>query len=400
MESTSTAEQRSATATPRSPARSDHVGSLLRPPELLAEIHRVYERGHTTLHAEERAKDLSRLRELEDQAIQTVVQRQIEAEVDLITDGEFRRVLFTNSFYDAVEGLEPNPEPLHFYGDDGSVVEHPGPALVSGRLRKLDSPGAREAQFLASITDRPLKITFPAPSWFCFQSLRAPALHNGTYDGVDELLGDTVGILGELASDAAAAGASCLQFDEPAYSFLVMPGINEIVTAMGSSADRLMESAVVTDRRFLEALPGEVTTAVHLCRGNYASRHMSSGTLDPVAEAMFSLPFDRFLIEWEDVAREGDFSALRHVPSPGPIVVLGVLSSKSPRIETEDELLRRIEDATAYLPIEQLAISPQCGFASALSALDGGDGNEMDADTQWRKLEVQARVAERVWGSR
>jgi hypothetical protein len=142
MESTSTAAQGTATAGPRVPARSDHVGSLLRPPELLAEIHRVYERGHTTLHAEERAKDLSRLRELEDEAIRTVVQRQIEAEVDLITDGEFRRVLFTNSFYDAVEGLEPNPEPLHFYGDDGSVVEHPGPALVSGRLRKIDSPGS------------------------------------------------------------------------------------------------------------------------------------------------------------------------------------------------------------------------------------------------------------------
>jgi 5-methyltetrahydropteroyltriglutamate--homocysteine methyltransferase len=115
---------------------------------------------------------------------------------------------------------------------------------------------------------------------------------------------------------------------------------------------------------------------------------------------MFSLPFDRFLIEWEDVEREGDFTALRHVPRPGPIVVLGVLSSKLPRIETEDEILRRIEDATAYLPIEQLAISPQCGFASALSALDAADGNELDADTQWRKLEVQARVAERVWGSR
>jgi 5-methyltetrahydropteroyltriglutamate--homocysteine methyltransferase len=400
MQDTTTADAGTITSDARNPARSDHVGSLLRPRQLLAEIHSVYERGHTTLHAEERAKDLSRLRGLEDEAIREAVQRQIEAGVDLITDGEFRRVLFTNSFYDAVEGLEPNPEPLHFYGDDGSVVEHPGPALVAGRLRKLDSPGAREARFLASITDRPFKITFPAASWFCFQSLRAPALRNGAYESVEALLDDTVEILGELARDAAGAGASYLQFDEPAYTFLLMPGIAEMIAAMGSSAEHLLASSLATDRRFLERLPADVGTAVHVCRGNYASRHMASGALDPVAEALFSLPFDRFLIEWEDVEREGDFSALRHVPSPGPIVVLGVLSSKLPRIETEDELLRRIEDATAYLPIEQLAISPQCGFASALSALDAGDGNELDADTQWRKLEVQARVAERVWGSR
>lgn len=385
---------------PRTPARSDHVGSFLRPPELLAEIHRVYEHGHTTLHEEERGKDLTRLRELEDEAIRAVVARQVEAGVDVITDGEFRRVLFTNSFYDAVEGLEPNTQPLHFQGDDGSVVEHPGPALVSGRLRKLDSPGAREAAYLASLTDRPIKVTFPAPSWFCFQSLRAPAVANGVYAGVDELMADTVAILGELAADAVAAGATCLQFDEPAYTFLLMPGIGDMIAAMGSTAEALTAQSLVTDRRFLASLPDGVETAVHVCRGNYASRYMASGTLDPVAADLFALPFDRFLIEWEDVEREGDFSALRHVPTPGPIVVLGILSSKSPRIETEDELLRRIDEATAYLPVEQLAISPQCGFASALSALDAVDGNELDEDVQWRKLEVQARVADRVWGTR
>jgi 5-methyltetrahydropteroyltriglutamate--homocysteine methyltransferase len=387
------------TAAPRTPARSDQVGSFLRPPALLEEIHRVYERGHTTLHEEERAKDRSRLRALEDEAIRAVVAQQIDAGLDVLTDGEFRRVLFTNSFYDAVEGLEPNPEPLRFFGDDGSVVEHPGPALVAGRLRKVDSPAGREAGFLALLTDRPFKVTFPAASWFCFQSLRAPAVHNGDYESVDELMDDTVGILSELAGDAARAGASCLQFDEPAYTFLLMPGIGEIVSAMGSSAQALTEMSLAADRRFLASLPDDVTTAVHVCRGNYASRYMATGPLDPVAEDLFSLPFDRFLLEWDDVARTGDFAALRHVPSPGPIVVLGVLSSKSPRIETEDELLRRIDEATADLPVEQLAISPQCGFASALSALDGADGNELDEDVQWRKLEVQARVVERVWGT-
>ena len=141
-------------APPRTPARSDHVGSLLRPRQLLEEVHRIYERGHTTLHREERDKDRGRLRELEDEAIRQAVVRQVDAGLDVVTDGEFRRVLFTNSFYDAVDGLEPNPHPLIFYGDDGSEVEHPGPALVGGRLRKIDSPAAREAGFLASL-DRP-----------------------------------------------------------------------------------------------------------------------------------------------------------------------------------------------------------------------------------------------------
>lgn len=398
MANADTAATQARDQSPRTPARSDHVGSLLRPPQLLAEVHRIYGRGHTSLHEEERAKDRGRLHELEDEAIRAAVQRQIDAGLDVLTDGEFRRFLFTNSFYDAVEGLEPNTHPLSFYGDDGSVVEHPGPALVADRLRKIDSPAAREAEFLASITDRPFKVTFPAASWFCFQSLRAPALQTGVYESSEQVLADTLQILSELASDAVNAGASCLQFDEPGYVFLLTPGIDQFLEMLGSSPDALRETSVQTDRDFLATLPSGITTAVHICRGNYASRYMASGPLDPEAEALFSLPFDRFLIEWEDVEREGDFSALRYVPTPGPVVVLGILSSKNPRVEGEDEVLARIEEATRYLPIEQLAISPQCGFASALSALDGGDGNELDPDTQWRKLEVQSRVAERVWG--
>lgn len=385
-------------APPRTPARSDHVGSLLRPRQLLEEVHRIYERGHTTLHREEREKDRGRLKGLEDDAIRQAVAGQIDAGLDVVTDGEFRRVLFTNSFYDAVDGLEPNPHPLIFYGDDGSEVEHPGPALVGGRLRKIDSPAAREASFLASLTDRPFKVTFPAASWFCFQSLRAPAIQSGIYGGADEVLADTVEILRELATDTVNAGAAQLQFDEPAYVFLLTPHIEEFLPTLGSSYDQLLELSLQTDRQFLESLPVGITTAAHLCRGNYASRYMGSGPLDPIAEAVFSLPFDRFLIEWEDQEREGDFSALKYVPSPGPIVVLGVLSSKDPRIEDEDEVLRRVEEATRYLPIEQLAISPQCGFASALSALDAADGNELDEEVQWRKLEVQSRAAERLWG--
>jgi 5-methyltetrahydropteroyltriglutamate--homocysteine methyltransferase len=219
------------------------------------------------------------------------------------------------------------------------------------------------------------------------------------YATPDEVLAETTDILSELARDTVDAGAPTLQFDEPAYVFLLTPHIDEFLQSVGSSYDKLLETSLDTDRRFLASLPDGVTTAAHLCRGNYASRYMGAGPLDPLAAALFSLPFDRFLLEWEDEQREGDFSALRHVPSPGPTIVLGVLSSKDPRVETEDELLSRVEAAAEHLPVEQLAISPQCGFASALGALESIDGNELDEDLQWRKFEVQARVAQRIWGA-
>jgi methionine synthase II (cobalamin-independent) len=334
------------TRSPYSPARSDDLGSLLRPRDLLAEVHRVYEWGPTALRQAERETDRTRLSKLEDAAIRTAVQRQVDAGLDVLIDGEFRRVLFTNSFYDAVEGVERNSGTLTFHGEDAREVTHPRPPLVSGRMCRIDSPGAREAAFLAGLPARASKVTFPAPSWFCFQSYRASAVQNGIYESVAELLNDTVDILGELASDAARAGASCVQFEEPAHVFLATPYVDEFLKTLGNSARTLEDLSVENDRRCLAGLPEGITTAVHLCRGSYASWYTESGALDPMAAAILSLPFDRFLIEWEDAEREGDFSALRFVPSPGPIVVLGIVSSRDRRIGSEDELLPRVDEAT------------------------------------------------------
>jgi 5-methyltetrahydropteroyltriglutamate--homocysteine methyltransferase len=384
----------------RTPARVEHVGSLLRPPPLREELERIYTPGHTALLADERAKDRTRLHELEDEGIAAAVRRQEELGLDVLTDGEFRRIMFTNSFYDAVEGVGPSERPLEFRADDGSVVEFPGPVALTGRLRRIDNPAAREAAHMRSLTGRRFKVTFPAASWFCVQSMVSPARREGIYDSDAELLSEIVGIQHELVEETIAAGAPHIQFDLPAHSFLVDPHFREMLPALGASVERLMAQAVDVETALLSALPGHVTKAVHLCRGNYRSRYMAGGVLEPVAESLFSLPYDRFLVEWEDTEREGDFSALRFVPRGGPVVVMGIMSSKSPRVEDEDELVRRLDEAARYLPIEQLAISPQCGFSSALvTGEEGGTtGNEITEDVQWRKLEVLMRVGERVWG--
>jgi 5-methyltetrahydropteroyltriglutamate--homocysteine methyltransferase len=308
--------------------------------------------------------------------------------------------MFTNSFYDAVEGVGPSEHPLEFRADDGSVVQFPGPVALTGRLRRVDNPAAREAAFVRSLTDHRFKTTFPAASWFCVQGMWSPARREGIYASDEELLDDTLRILRELVRETIAAGAPHVQFDLPAHSFLIDPHFSEMLPSIGRSRDGLLDRAVEAETELLASLPEGVTTAVHLCRGNYRSRYLSGGVLEPVAQSLFSLPFDRFLVEWEDTEREGDYSALRHVPHGGPIVVMGIMSSKSARVETADELLARLDQASTYLPIEQLAISPQCGFSSALVTGEAGgpQGNEVTEDIQWRKLEVLMEVGERAWG--
>lgn len=382
----------------RHPARAEHVGSLLRPQALLAKHAEVYEPGHTSLLEEERSKDLSGLRSLEDELIREAVRRQVDAGLDVVTDGEFRRALFVNSFYDAVDGIGPNPDGVIFRDGEGNRVRYAGAPMVTGRVRKRESPAAREAEFLASITDHPFKVTLPAGSWFLIPWFYVPGLTDRFYPTREEFAEAMLAIQRELIEDAVAAGARYVQLDYPLYPFLLDPLRDELLRPSGVSSDELLEQALDADRRIVEGLPEEVYVAVHLCRGNYRSKWLFEGALDPVAERFFALPYDKFLIEWEDTSRQGGYSALRHVPSGPttaplrrPVVTMGIVSSKHPRVESEDELLRLIDAASRYLELDQLALSPQCGFAS------GAEGNELSEDAQWRKLETVGRVAARLW---
>ena len=375
------------------PPRADHVGSLLRPRELYAEIERVYAPQHTALLAEERAQDLGRLHELEDACIRDAVEHQRRIGLEVVTDGELRRFMFTGSFYDSVDGLQVGGNGVPFYDAAGNEQRYQGLPVVSRRLRRIDSPAVRETEFLRSITDARFKVTFPAASFFELPFVYQNGVTEHVYDSHEELVEHMMSIQREQMDDAIAAGLRYVQMDYPLYPMLLDEQYLGIFAAMdGSTFDSLMDRCIAADRRILEGLPEDVTRAIHLCRGNWRSRHMVSGSLEPVAERFFTeLPYDAFFMEWEDIDREGGYEALQQVPK-GPIVYLGIVNTKVPEVEPAESLVRKIESATRYLDVSQLAISPQCGFASTMH------GNELDEDAQWRKLEEMVKAAEKVWG--
>jgi len=374
----------------RKPARAEVVGSLLRPAALREAIADVYAPGHRAILPEERARDLSSLKAIEDEAIREAVARQEEIGLDVVTDGEFRRYMFLNSFWDAVEGFSTDRNPVEFRNERGeTVVWHV--QKVEERLRLVDSPAAREAEFLAATATRPFKVTFPAASLFRHPFTFTP---EHAYNDLEELVAHAIEIERGLIADAIEAGARYIQLDFPLYPYLVDPQWRERFKAAGLDVDEVLDRALAADNAVVKGIPADVTVGLHICRGNYRSRWLCEGSLEPVAERLFGEleRYDTFLVEWDDVGRDGGYEPIRHVPS-WKTMVMGLVSSKTPALESSDDLLRRLEHAAAFLPLDQLALSPQCGFASVL------DGNELDQETQWQKLELVARVAERAWGA-
>jgi 5-methyltetrahydropteroyltriglutamate--homocysteine methyltransferase len=372
----------------RLPARADVVGSLLRPPALRAAIDAFYEPGHSAALDEERAKDRTALREAEDEAIREAVLRQRACGLDVVTDGEFRRWMFMNSFYDAVSGVRTG-KTVAFRNDRGEPVELAVHEIVAP-LETVDSPGAREAAFMREIADGvPFKVTFPAASIFVhpFTSVE------GAYESVDAFVHAAIEIERGLVAAAIEAGAPSVQFDFPLYPYLIDPAWIDRFEASGHDVAALIDRALAADAAVLEGIPDHVTVGLHICRGNFRSSWMCEGSLEPVAERVFGgLPYDAFLVEWDDEGRDGGYAPARHLRE-GSIMVMGLLDSKTPVLEDEDDLVRRLEEAAGHAGgMDRLAISPQCGFASVMV------GNETDEDAQWRKLELVGRVADRLWG--
>jgi 5-methyltetrahydropteroyltriglutamate--homocysteine methyltransferase len=375
---------------PRRPARADVVGSLLRPEALRRAVQGFYAPGHSAVLAEERARDRAALTELEDRAIRDVVERQIGCGLDVVSDGEFRRWMFLNSFYDAVKGFRTD-NVVTFRNDDGHQVDLAVHAIVD-RLRPVDSPAAREAAFMASITRHPFKVTFPAASIFGHPFTFTRGLTDKGYGDLAEFVAHAIEIERALVADAVAAGAGYIQFDFPLYPYLVDPSWVARFRERGHDPTTLLEAALAADTAVVKGIPGHVTTALHICRGNYRSSWMCEGSLEPVAEAVFAgLPYDTFLVEWDDRGRDGGFEPIRFL-RPGSVMVMGLISSKVRDLESEDDLMRQMDQAAAIVGgIERLAISPQCGFASVMV------GNDTDTDSQWRKLDLVGRIADRLW---
>ncbi len=317
---------------PRSPARADVVGSLLRPATLRAAIDDFYEPGHSAALDEERGRDRTELTAIEDEAIGEAVQRQRDCGLDVISDGEFRRWMFMNSFYDAVSGVRTG-KTVKFRNDRGDDVELAVHEIVTP-LEAVDSPAAREAAFMREVAgDTPFKVTFPAASIFAHPFTTV----EGAYESVAEFVDAAVSIERQLVADAIEAGARYVQFDFPLYPYLVDPAWISRFEAAGNDIEAIMERALAADRAVVEDIPDDVTVGLHICRGNFRSSWMCEGSLEPVAEQVFDLAYDTFLVEWDDQGRDGGFEPVRFLRE-GSTMVMGLISTKKPDLEGEDEI--------------------------------------------------------------
>ncbi len=359
--------------------RAEQVGSLLRPPELLEA---------RAAHAEGRLP-LDQLRGVEDRAILAALEKQRAIGIDICTDGEMRRGSWLTDMADAVDGFVSQKVMLEWKGPGGGAEGSTAQA-VGGKLRKLRKLTAHELPFLKKNAAGPFKVTIPAPSNFLVASFK-PGLSDSYYPTQAELLHDLVDIVRDEVRWLVSQGVQYIQLDAPYYSHFLDPRQREKLRASGIDPDKEFEHAVAGDNAALKDVPrNHVTLALHVCRGNSRSRWYTEGDYDAIAEKLFGmLDIDVFLLEY-DSDRAGSFEALRRV-SRGKTIVLGLITTKEPKLESQDELLRRIDDAARYVPLENLAISPQCGFASVAA------GNLLSIEDQWRKLELVVTTARKVW---
>lgn len=360
--------------------RADQVGSLLRPQDLL-DARAAAAAGLTSPE---------KLGDIEDRAIRRALQMQRDIGISVLTDGELRRGSWLTDMADAVEGFVPDRVLLDWKGPGGGP-EASSANVVGGKLRKRRNLTELELPLLQKEARAPFKITLPAPSNFMVSSYKA-GLTDRFYRSRAALLHDLAEIIREEIQWLVEQGVEYLQIDGPFYSHYLDPHSREAMKEDGRDPDRELAEGIRADNSALEAIPRDrVTAAIHICRGNSRSRWYSEGGYDLIAERLFEeLQADRFLLEY-DTERAGSFEPLRRVPQ-GKQVVLGLVTTKEPRLESKDELRRRIDAAAKYMPIENLAISPQCGFASVAA------GNLLSVDDQWRKLDLVVEVARKVWG--
>lgn len=360
--------------------RAEQVGSLLRPATLLEKRAAFAEKKLS-------AADL---REAEDNAIRDVLRRQRDIGVSILTDGELRRGSWLTEMADAVAGFVPDRVMLDWKGPGGGE-EASSANVVGGKLEKRRNLTEFEFPFLSGEAPGPFKITLPAPSNFMVSSYK-PGLTDRYYGSRAALLQDLSNIIREEIQWLVAQGATYIQLDAPFYSHYLDPAHRDQMIEDRRDPDRELADGLAADNAALEGIPREqVMVAMHICRGNSRSRWYTEGGYGLIAEKLFNtLEADRFLLEY-DTERAGSFEPLQRMPK-GRHVVLGLVTTKEPRLESKDELRRRIDSAAKYVPIENLSLSPQCGFAS-ISA-----GNLISADDQWRKLDLVVEVARRVWG--
>jgi methionine synthase II (cobalamin-independent) len=360
--------------------RADHVGSLLRPEALLRarESHAAGTLPADALPAEE------------DAAILRALEQQRDIGLPVFTDGEFRRGSWITGLAAAVEGFVPRSRVIDWQGPGGGP-EASTSQVVGGRLRQRRRLTGDEASFLRAHAPGPAKVTLPAPSNFFLVSWM-PGVSDAAYGSRSEMLADVVAILRAEVQALIAEGVAYVQLDAPFYCLFISERERSRLREAGLDPDAALREAIAADHACVEGLGREgVTLGLHVCRGNSRSRWMADGGLDSIAEPLLTgVGVDAFLLEY-DRPSTGGFEPLRFLPH-GRTAVLGLVSTKGPDLESADELKRRVDQAARHVPLDQLALSPQCGFASVAS------GNLLSEDDQWRKLELVVETARTIWG--
>jgi 5-methyltetrahydropteroyltriglutamate--homocysteine methyltransferase len=365
------------------PFRADHVGSLLRPPELLA-ARDDFAAGRITGE---------QLREGEDKAITDVVAMQQEAGLQSATDGEFRRATWHMDFIYQIGGISKAPGNLSvkFHNQGGDIEWTPAALHVGSRLRMDKTIFEEDFRYLQSVAGpATAKLTIPSPNMVHYRGGPA-AIDPEVYPDVEEFWTDLSAAYADEVARLAALGCSYLQFDDTSLAYLNDPAQRAEIAARGEDAEHLHLRYIRQVNDALAGKPPSMTVTTHLCRGNFRSSWAASGGYDFVAEALFSeLNVDGFFLEFDD-ERSGGFEPLRFVP-PGKMVVLGLVTTKAGDLENPDSLKRRIDEAARHIPLDQLCLSPQCGFSSTV------EGNVLSYQEQVAKLRLIVEVARDVWG--
>jgi len=371
--------------------RADHVGSLLRPPELLQARND---------HAEGRISELE-LHQIEDAAISRALEMQREVGISILSDGEYRRSGWSMAFRDTAEGMVPVTEnPIRrilapWQGPNGDLATQATAAnrsvALGEKLRLKHRLTERDGAFLSSHADGPWKITMPGPLSVAGQ-IFTPGITDRVYESPNELALDVAAIEREEIYALQDQGVAYIQIDSLHYvERIAYPAVRAQMEASGEDPEAYLDMLIDIDNSVLDAVDRtRATVALHMCRGNNRSSWHAEGSYEPIAEKAFNrLHVDRFLLEY-DTDRAGGFEPLRFIPQD-KMVVLGLISTKEPALESIDVLRRRVEEAARYVPMERLAISPQCGFAST------APGNLLTVDEQRRKLELVVEAANRIW---
>ena len=362
------------------PFRADHVGSLLRPLRL--------KEARTRFQNHEITNE--QLRALEDEAIREVVRKQESIGLQSITDGEFRRTFFHIDFLQRLEGVAISGGiATKFHTREGEIDFAPPRVTVTGKLRHVQDIQTADFTFLRSVATRTPKVTIPSPTMVHFRGGRK-GIDITAYPDLDEFFEDLAQVYRDEVASLYQAGCRYIQFDDTNLAYLCDPQIREQTKARGEDPNALPHAYAALINAVIDRRPPDLTIAIHLCRGNMQSAWVAEGGYEPVADALFNeLHVDAYFLEYDD-ARSGSFEPLRFVPED-KVVVLGLVTTKTRELESPGDIIRRIDEAARYVPLDRLCLSPQCGFASTVQ------GNLITEGDQWAKLERILEVTRQVW---